>query len=139
MSPASKAILSHDHTLKLKVIVPMTFTGTPLNWVGVNFQPRAAASAAGLSSGWPEMARAEMTLPASSTVTSTTTAPLTRAVFASGGYDGSTRRVAEPCSTPPDLRMTFGGSGFFSSTGGGGGGGGGASVTAPPGMPPGTP
>ena len=49
----------------------MTFTATPVNIVGENFQPLAAATAASFSKGWPDIARAEITLPPSSTVTST--------------------------------------------------------------------
>src|SRR5205085_12114611 len=71
--------------LKEKVIVLITFTGTPSSSFGLNFQPRAALTAASLSSGWPDMARAEMTLPASSTVTSTTTSPETLVTRANGG------------------------------------------------------
>jgi len=77
-------------------MVPMTLTGTPLSFVGVNLQLLAALTAASFNNGWPEIGRAEITLPSSSTVTSTTTAPLTRAAFARGGYVGGVLLVASP-------------------------------------------
>lgn len=50
---------------KLYVITPETFTGCPERSVGLNRAPRAAATAAGLSSGWPLTALADITLPVS--------------------------------------------------------------------------
>ena len=82
--------------LKLNVIVPMTLTGVPESEVGRNSHRLAASTAAPRNSTGPEMDRAEITLPASSVVTSTTTDPLIRPAIASGGYRGSTRFVALP-------------------------------------------
>src|SRR5262249_61269759 len=94
--------------MKLNVIAPMTLTGTPLKLVLANFHPRAAATAASFRSGCPDIGFAEMTSPDSSMVTSTTTEPEICAALASGGYAGSTRRVAEACNTPPDFLIIFG-------------------------------
>src|SRR6185295_15973008 len=101
--------------VKLKVIVPMTLTGTPERVVGLNFHPVAAATAESLSNGWPEMALAATTLPSSSTVNSTTTAPDIRAALATGGYRGWTFLIAELWSTPPDLRINMGAFSLLSS------------------------
>src|SRR5262245_10073588 len=89
-------------------MVPMTLTGTPESTVGGNFHWSAALTAASFRSGCPEIAFAEITAPDSSIVSSTTTAPVTWAAFASSGYSGWTRLVADACSTPPDLRITLG-------------------------------
>src|ERR1700682_6344831 len=58
---------------KLYWIMPVTFTGCPESFVGENFDARAAATAAACNSGWPDVARAETTLPLSSINTCTTT------------------------------------------------------------------
>ncbi len=50
---------------KLYVMTPETLTGWPESSVGLNRAPRAAETAAGLSSGCPLTALAEMTLPVS--------------------------------------------------------------------------
>src|SRR5687767_12406514 len=50
---------------KLYVMTPETLTGWPERSVGLNRAPRAAETAAGLSSGCPLTALAEMTLPVS--------------------------------------------------------------------------
>src|SRR5262249_55259612 len=65
-------------------------------------------TAASFRSGCPDIGFAEMTSPDSSMVTSTTTEPEICAALASGGYAGSTRRVAEACNTPPDFLIIFG-------------------------------
>src|SRR5216684_6606619 len=98
------------------MMTPLTFTGCPESLVGVNFDDRAAPTAAACSKGWPEVAWAATTLPFSSIKTCTTTCPEACALRAIGGYGGCTRWTALPLSTPPDIGAC--GVGF----GGGGGG-----------------
>src|SRR6185369_12872470 len=84
-------------------MVPMTLTGTLDSVVRWNSQPLAALTDTSRNSGGPEIVRAAKTFPASSTVTSTTTEPEIPAARACNGYLGSTRLIALPCNTPPDL------------------------------------
>src|SRR6266850_2437752 len=77
------------------MITPLTFTGCPESLVGVNFDARAAATAAACSSGWPDIACAEITFPFSSINTWTCTAPAACALLAIGGYGGVTRCRSE--------------------------------------------
>src|SRR6267143_5763631 len=99
-------------------MTPVTLTGCPDNLVGENLAPRAAAAATACSSGWPEIACAEITLPFSSIVTCTTTVPEACACLAMGGYAGFGRLIAFPLSTPPEIGA-LGGVGFGSGGGGG--------------------
>src|SRR5438067_1397228 len=69
--------------------------------VGVKTAVRAAAAAASRSSVGPFTARAEITLPFSSIVTSTVTAPVTRMRFAVSGKTGFGNLTARPLSKPP--------------------------------------
>ena len=98
-------------------MTPVTFTGCPDSLVGENLAPRAAETATPCSSGCPDTACAEITLPFSSITTWTTTVPDACAVRAIAGYAGLGRLVAFPFSTPPEIGAR-GGVGF----GGGGGG-----------------
>ena len=70
---------------------PVTLTGCPLNFVGLNFDARAAETAAARNRGCPETAEAEITLPCSSRVTCTVTEPDALTALAAGGYDGFAR------------------------------------------------
>src|SRR6266850_5041866 len=103
------------------MITPLTFTGCPESLVGVNFDARAAATAAACSSGWPDIACAEITFPFSSINTWTCTAPAACALLAIGGYGGVTRCTALPLSTPPEIGAC--------GVGLGGGGGGSSAIT----------
>src|SRR6185503_7335365 len=85
------------------MITPLTFTGCPESLVGVNFDARAAATAAACKSGCPETACAVTTLPFSSISTCTCTEPEACALRAIAGYGGVTRRTALPLSTPPEI------------------------------------
>ena len=76
------------------------------------FDRRAAVSADCLSSGCPLTARAEITLPRSSTATCTRTSPDARICFAICGYDGIGNSSARPFRTPP-FAGRFAGSGFI--------------------------
>src|SRR5258708_39533661 len=98
------------------MITPLTLTGWPDNLVGVNFDERAAFTAAACSRGCPLVACAATTLPFSSINTCTVTCPDACALRAIGGYGGCTRCTALPLSTPPEIGAC--GVGF----GGGGGG-----------------
>ena len=62
---------------------------------------RAADSAELRSSGWPLIAWADVTLPASSTLISTITWPEACITFAAEGYEGVVRLIARPFNTPP--------------------------------------
>src|SRR5260370_32760838 len=85
------------------MITPLTLTGCPESFVGVNFDARAAATAAACKSGWPDTACAAITLPFSSISTCTLTAPAACALLAIAGYGGVTRCTAFPLSTPPGI------------------------------------
>ena len=98
-------------------MTPVTFTGCPESFVGENLAPRAAPTATACSNGWPDTARAEITLPFSSMVTWTTTVPEACACLAIGGYAGFGRLIAFPFKTPPEIGA-LGGVGL---AGGGGG------------------
>ena len=77
--------LFRPYGTKLYVMTPETFTGWPERSVGLKWAPRAAATAAGLSSGCPLTALAEMTLPVSLINTWTVTAPDARTARAAAG------------------------------------------------------
>src|SRR5260370_28100520 len=81
----------------------LTLRGWPESLVGVNFDGRAAPTAAACSSGCPDTAWAEITFPFSSMVICTLTWPDACALRAIGGYCGCTRRTAFPFSTPPEI------------------------------------
>jgi len=74
--------------------MPFTLTGLPDRSVGENFEARAACSAEERRSGCPKTADAEMTLPFSSTLTRTLTAPLARTALAAAGYGDKARNFA---------------------------------------------
>ena len=101
------------------MITPLTFTGWPDRTVGENFAPRAAATAAACSSGWPLTADAEITFPCSSIKTCTFTAPLARTARAAAGYGGRGKVIALPFNTPPEI---FLGTAALVGSGGGGSG-----------------
>jgi hypothetical protein len=84
------------------MITPVTLTGCPLNFVGLNFDARAAETAADRNRGFPEAAEAAITLPCSSIVTCTVTEPEALTALAAAGYDGFARYVAFPFKTPPE-------------------------------------
>src|SRR6185503_21143700 len=98
-------------------MTPVTFTGCPDSLVGENLAPRAAETATPCSSGCPDTACAEITLPFSSITTWTTTVPDACAVRAIAGYAGLGRLIAFPLSTPPEIGAR-GGVGFGSGGGG---------------------
>src|SRR2546423_14691597 len=93
----------------------------PESLVGVNFDARAAATAAPVRSGCPDTGAAEITLPFSSITICTFTWPDACALRAIAGYGGFTKRTAFSFNTPPG-NCALGGGGFC-------GGGGGASST----------
>jgi hypothetical protein len=83
-------------------MTPVVWTGLPERSVGVNFDCRAAATAAACKSAWPPTACAATTLPLPSTVTCTVTAPVARAALAIAGYTGAGLLTALPLRMPPD-------------------------------------
>lgn len=123
-------------SVKLKMIVPVTSTGCPERRVGEKRQPRAACAAAVRSNGCPLTAVAETTRPSGLIVTCTVTGPDARTAFAFAGYGGCGLEIACPFNTPPDLLITFGGSGFGVGGGGGGGAAVGGALGGPGGPPP---
>src|SRR5690349_5432427 len=71
---------------KLYWMMPFTFTGIPLNFVGVKRAFQAAATEASLKNGGPwHMSLAPITFPVSSISTFTTTVPANRCAFAASG------------------------------------------------------
>src|SRR5256885_14886704 len=99
------------------MITPLTFTGWPESFVGVNFEARAAATAAACKSGCPETAWAEITFPFSSINTCTCTDPEACGLRAIAREGGVTRWTALPFCTTPE--MGAGGVGFGVAPGGG--------------------
>src|SRR2546429_7992734 len=89
-------------------MMPVTFTGIPESFVGEKFARDAAFAAASRSIPGPLRARAETTLPFSSTTTSTCTTPSVRIRRATSGYTGVGRLRAFPFSTPPDTGFSKG-------------------------------
>src|SRR5437870_7787188 len=88
--------------------MPVTFTGIPESLVGEKCARDAAFTAASRSIPGPLRARAETTLPFSSTTTSTCTTPSVRIRRATSGYRGVGRLRAFPFSTPPDTGFSKG-------------------------------
>src|SRR6266571_1748117 len=88
--------------------MPVTFTGIPESFVGEKCARDAAFTAASRSIPGPLRARAETTLPFSSTTTSTCTTPSVRIRRATSGYTGVGRLRALPFSTPPDTGFSKG-------------------------------
>src|SRR6266567_873327 len=88
--------------------MPVTFTGIPESFVGEKCARYAAFTAASRSIPGPLRARAETTLPVSSTTTSTCTTPSVRIRRATSGYTGVGRLIAFPLSTPPDTGFSKG-------------------------------
>src|SRR5947209_553439 len=88
--------------------MPVTFTGIPESFVGEKCARDAAFTAASRSIPGPLRARAETTLPFSSTTTSTCTTPSVRIRRATSGYTGVGRLRAFPLSTPPDTGFSKG-------------------------------
>src|SRR5258708_63095 len=70
---------------KLYTNTPITFTGWPESFSGGNVDCQAASSQAARRSGCPLIARAQMTLPASSNTILTSTVPEAPPLYASAG------------------------------------------------------
>src|SRR3989442_9505430 len=92
-------------------MLPVIFTAAPDNFVGEKRARFAASTAASRSEGGPDLACAEITLPLSSTTTSTSTVPDVRERRAISGYAGTGRLKALPLRTPPDMGLRILGAG----------------------------
>src|SRR5215467_14262982 len=79
--------------VKMKVILELASTATPLRRTGLNRHWRIAFKAASASNGWPASTQTSSGMPLLSNITCSETEPSRRLSWAMRGYVGHTRLV----------------------------------------------